>query len=99
MLSKRMNALSKWNEANGSEDKRSTNEMFFQSVPAVHRSMPERSNPWPVTCRETWEEGSPGVASTGWLFVVSRCHCGVMRNVIGRYEGFCRMGESRSFIN
>ena len=38
----------------------------------------------------------PSIAT--WL-VLSRCQFGVMRNVTGQYDGFCQIGESRSFIN
>src|SRR5579884_4557998 len=37
--------------------------------------------------------------SMATLSVLSRCQLGVMRKVTGQYDGFCQIGESRSFIN
>lgn len=42
---------------------------------------------------------SPGMESTFWLLELSRCHCGVILNVTGQYEGFCQIGESLPLPN
>ena len=35
----------------------------------------------------------------GDLVRAVQCQFGVMRKVTGQYDGFCQIGESRSFIN
>src|SRR5882724_1527622 len=61
--------------------------------------MPDRSKPFCCTFPEIKVDPGPppGIESIPKLFVLSRCHCGVIRKVIGKYEGFCQIGESRSF--
>src|SRR5271154_261915 len=66
-LSNRTNALSKWNDAVGSEEGSTRKEILLKSVPAVHRSSPERSKPCVVTVEGAVVPGSFGVASTPWL--------------------------------
>ncbi len=53
MLSKRRLTASKWKLAKLSEESSATNETFFQSVPAVQRSIPDRSKPCDVSVRST----------------------------------------------
>src|SRR6266852_4395388 len=74
--------------------------MFLYSVPAAQRSMPDRSKPCWVTLPSIGAlVGSPGIESMRWWLVRSKCTLGVMRMVIGIYEGFCQMGESLSFMS
>ena len=64
--------------------------MFLYIVPAVHKSMPERSKPdcvsvlgtQPTPVADT-QLGTPGVGSTGCFVAPSRCQFGVTRNVTG----------------
>src|SRR5215471_18574268 len=92
-LSKRTLADSKWKAPVSSEDGTRRNEMFFSRVPPVRISRPLRLNP-------VWESpATPEGVSAAILFVLSRLQNGVMRNVIGQYDGFCQIGESLSFIN
>ena len=68
--------------------------MFFSSVPPVRMSNPLRLKPLVVS------RCSPvGALSTATLFALSRLHDGVMRRVIGQYDGFCQIGASLSFIS
>src|SRR5271163_3753286 len=65
-LSKRTQAPSKCHTAVESDEGSSRKEIFLYSVPADHKSMPERSNPDMVTLPATSEHdplGQPGMES------------------------------------
>src|ERR1700722_5739199 len=86
-LSKRIQAASKCQTAVESDEGKMVNEIFLKSVPAVQRSMPERSNPDWFTFPATSKHGvlkHPGEESITWWSADSRCHCGVMRNEMGK---------------
>src|SRR6266478_3943073 len=88
-LSNRTLADSKWKAPVSSEEGTSRKVMFFSRVPPVRMSNPLRLKPVVVIfC-------SPVRAvSTGTLLTLSRLQYGVMRNVIGQYDGFCQIGAS-----
>src|ERR1700733_14361970 len=84
-LSKRTQADSKWKLPLESDDGRTTKETFLKRVPAVQMSTPEISNPLVVTRCSVWPLAAfPGIISTATRSLLSRCHCGVIRKVIGQ---------------
>src|ERR1700738_198682 len=87
-LSNRTNAFSKWKAPVESAEGRSENEMFLYSVPVAHMSKPERSNPCVVTLPLICVlVAFPGTGLIYCFFLLSRCHWGVIRKVIGKYPG------------
>src|SRR5438067_925851 len=96
-LSKRTQADSNPNSPVFSMEGTSRKEMLSYNVPPLRMSMPDRSNPWVLSLVSVVSPGTPVCTST--LLTLSRCQCGVMRNATGQYDGFCQIGESRSFIN
>src|SRR5438270_11460103 len=92
-LSKRTFTDSKWKAPVSSAEGTSRKEKLFSRVPPVRISSPLRLKP------EVVIRCSPVAAvSIATLFVLSRLQNGVMRRVIGQYDGFCQIGASRSFI-
>src|SRR5579884_2810120 len=92
-LSNRTLTDSKWNDAVSSDEGTSRKEMFFSSVPPVRMSRPLKLNP-------VWSRpATPLAVSAAILLVLSRLQNGVIRSVIGQYDGFCQIGASLSFIN
>jgi len=84
-LSNRTQVFSKWKVPSASKDGSTEKEIFLYSVPAVHRSRPERSKPEVVIFASVrWLETTPGVWSRAIRLVFSRCNCGVTRILTGK---------------
>src|ERR1700733_8169851 len=84
-LSKRTQADSKWKFPLESDEGRMTKETFLNRVPAVHISTPEISKPLVDTRCSVWPLAAfPEILSTATRSLLSRCHCGVMRKVMGQ---------------
>src|SRR6266404_1850883 len=99
-LWKRLSSLtltdSKWKAPRLSDEGTSRKEIFLSSVPPVRISSPVKSKPVDVSLRIP---GVPAGVSKEILSVLSRCQKGMMRSVIGQYDGFCHIGASLSFIS
>src|ERR1700723_3283570 len=60
-------------------------EMLFAKGPPVRISMEEVSKPEVATLVSTWPaEALPAILSTAARSLLSRCHCGSTRNVMGQ---------------